>query len=85
MHLLDFEPLHLKIEHFQQTLEVNSSASNEEKRAFICSYLTDDDLEEYEEADLEKLISRVIHNLRLIGTISRLERKAKVSRYLQKK
>jgi hypothetical protein len=85
MHLLDIDPSALKIQHFNETLETFRHSSDEEKREFISLYLTDEDLDVYKDADTKKLIEVVHSNLSIIGVISRLERKAKVSRYLQKK
>lgn len=48
-------------------------------------YLTDQDLENYKDATVDELIDVVRRNLQPFGIISRLERKAKVTRYLQKK
>jgi hypothetical protein len=85
MHLLNLDPALFTQLHFSSALEDLQQENQEKQKELILLYLTDEDLEDYKDAPLSSLIEVARHNLQLMGQISRLERKAKVSRYLMKK
>jgi hypothetical protein len=85
MHLLEVDPQTLRLQYFKAALESLTEATEEERREFIQLYLTDTDLEAFKDHSNEELIQVVNHNLMSINGVNRLERKAMVARYMQKK
>ncbi len=85
MHLLGMELSSFSLNYFRQTLNTLKDETEEKKKEFVLLYLTDEDLETYKDASYEELLEAVNENLSFVGSITKLERVAKVARYLQKK
>ena len=85
MHLLELDSYTFTHEQFEVGLESVQEATEEDRRQYISLYLTDEDLQNFKDATLQELIQVAQWNLSNLGVITRLERKSKVARYLQKK
>lgn len=81
------EPSKLNLKTFRAIMTefANIELSDEETRQFIYDYLMEDQLENVDNMSTKEMIEAAEHNLRPLGPISWLERKNKVSKYLQKK
>jgi hypothetical protein len=85
MHLLELDPQTLKLDYFNEALKTFKNDTEEEKKEFILLYLTDADLETYKDETIDVLTKAAYENLKNFGIVTRLERKAMVARYIQKK